>query len=106
MKLEKLVEDRIKAEYRKHPKLDWAKIAAVKISSSVSKVIDDVIGEDRVITRKENNSQEGVNLMVDYELCRKIGWNNAKGESRQSWNNARGKSFPSKVGTSEAQDKL
>jgi hypothetical protein len=34
-KIIKLIERRIKSEYKKHPDLDWAKIAAIKIYRSL-----------------------------------------------------------------------
>jgi hypothetical protein len=34
-KIIKLIESRIKSEFKKHPDLDWAKIAAIKIYRSL-----------------------------------------------------------------------
>lgn len=53
-----------------------------QLLSLFSKTLDNVIGENRILTEEETNSNEGDNLTIDYSMVRKDGWNSAKEESR------------------------
>lgn len=52
------IEDRIKSEYRKHPTLDWAKLAAIKIHSTMKADFTKAMVEYEYNRRKFWKSQE------------------------------------------------